>query len=206
MPAHAEALKSPAGRQLDVNLMARRVEGALQRPPPSVADLKMAPSMPALPADDIAAPQFSAEEAARVGLVRESSVDWGRAVDIDVSAAGDPAADAGPALPGLPNATEPAEPTEGRALADHVQIGFAYHMHLDGEWQKVRLSHVSPARSFFIFTHGSRNRKTVSLTQRMLNRLCETGRLKAFESAYLIDRATARARRQLAALGAQASA
>jgi hypothetical protein len=34
----------------------------------------------------------------------------------------------------------------------------------------------------------------------MLLRLCETGRLRAFENAYLIERATARARKQLAAL------
>jgi hypothetical protein len=34
----------------------------------------------------------------------------------------------------------------------------------------------------------------------MLVRLCETGRMRAFENAYLIERATARARRQLAAL------
>ena len=42
----------------------------------------------------------------------------------------------------------------------------------------------------------------MSLTLRMLVRLCETGRFKAFESAYLVERATARARRQLAGLGA----
>ena len=66
----------------------------------------------------------------------------------------------------------------------------------------MRLSHVSAARSFFIFTHGGRHKKTVSLTQRMLVRLCETGRLRAFESATLIERATARARRQLAAISA----
>jgi hypothetical protein len=86
-----------------------------------------------------------------------------------------------------------------------VQIGFAYQMHLDGSWQKVRLSHVSAARSFFIFTHGGRHKKTVSLTQRMLVRLCETGRLKSFESAWLIERATERARRQLASLGSAAA-
>jgi hypothetical protein len=34
----------------------------------------------------------------------------------------------------------------------------------------------------------------------MLYRLCETGRLRAFENAYLIERATARARKQLSAL------
>jgi hypothetical protein len=68
----------------------------------------------------------------------------------------------------------------------------------------VRLSHVSAARSFFIFTHGSKQRHTVSLTQRMLLRLCESGRLKAYEASYLVERATARARRQLAGLGPQA--
>ena len=62
------------------------------------------------------------------------------------------------------------------------------------------LSHVSPGRSFFIFTQGARHKKTVSLTQRMLLRLCETGRLRAFENSTLIERATARARRQLATL------
>ena len=36
------------------------------------------------------------------------------------------------------------------------------------------------------------------MTARMLARMCETGRLRAFESAYLIERATARARRQAA--------
>ena len=87
-------------------------------------------------------------------------------------------------------------------LADHVQIGFAYRMHLDGGWQKVRLSHVSAARSFFIFSMGGRHKQTISLTRRMLERLCETGRLKAFETSYLVERATARARRQLAGLSA----
>ena len=38
------------------------------------------------------------------------------------------------------------------------------------------------------------------MTQRMVTRLCDTGRLRAFENAYLLERATARARKQLAAL------
>jgi hypothetical protein len=75
---------------------------------------------------------------------------------------------------------------------------------LDGEWQKVRLSHVSAARTFFIFSHGGKHKKTVSLTQRMLIKLCDSGRLKAFEPVHLIERATARARRQLAALSSDA--
>ena len=198
MPAHAEALKSAGGRTLDINLMARQVEGALARPPPSRADLAAAP----MPAAGSAAPQLNAEEAQRVGLVQEAAVDWTGRVDIDLSAEAPARAEPVPALAGVPETSEAPEPTEGRALADHVQLGFAYQMYLDDQWRKVKLSHVSAARSFFIFAHGPKQRETVSLTQRMLVRLCETGRLKAFEASYLIERATARARRQLAAVGA----
>jgi hypothetical protein len=208
MPAHAESLKTPGGRQLDINLMARQVDGALQRPPPSRADLKAMPATPALPVltEEIILPQFSPEEARRVGLLQETAVDWNGKVDIDLGAepADRPIAEVElglPDLPGLPMLADAPDPTEGRALADHVQIGFAYHMNMDNHWHKVRLSHVSPARTFFIFTHGARHKKTVSLTQRMLQRLCETGRFKSFENGYLVERATARARRQLAALG-----
>ena len=42
------------------------------------------------------------------------------------------------------------------------------------------------------------------MTARMLARMCETGRLRPFENAYLLERATARARKQLAAMGAPA--
>ena len=109
-------------------------------------------------------------------------------------------------IAGLPKMEAATEPASGKSLADHVQIGFAYQMHLDDKWQKVRLNHVSPGRSFFVFTHGGRHKKTISMTHRMLLRLCETGRLRAFENGYLIERATARARRQLAALGGGAAA
>jgi hypothetical protein len=105
-------------------------------------------------------------------------------------------------MPALSDATEP---SHGRALAEQVQVGFAYQMQLQGQWQKVRLSHVSAARSFYVFTHGDRHLQTISLTLRMLVRLCEAGRLRAFETAYLIERATARARRQLAAVGSRTS-
>ena len=133
-------------------------------------------------------------------LVDEAAVDWNGQVDIDLSAEAPPT-DAELHIAGLPQVDTPAEPASGKSLADHVQIGFAYQMHLDGAWQKVRLNHVSPGRSFFVFTQGARHKKTISMTYRMLARLCETGRLRAFENAYLIERATARARRQLAALG-----
>jgi hypothetical protein len=216
MPAHAEALKSAPARPLDINLNARKVEGALQRPLPSRDEVRAIPpaALPVLTDEVVTA--FTPAEAERVGLVSEAAVDWNGRVDIDLGAQADgdaeltPEADAAlPVLPGLPlaaEAAEPREPTEGRELAEHVQVGFAYRMHIDGAWHKVKLSHVSAARTFFIFTHGARHKKTVSLTQRMLVKLCETGRLKAYESAFLIERATARARRQLAALGGGAAA
>ena len=121
------------------------------------------------------------------------------ALDVDLSA--EPEITANDIrIEGLPAAPEPLEPMRGKSLADHVQIGFAYQMNLEGQWRKVRLAHVSPARTFFIFTHGEKQRRTVSLTHRMLVRLCEAGRLRAFENAYLLERAQARARQQLATL------
>jgi Protein of unknown function (DUF1631) len=98
------------------------------------------------------------------------------------------------------NTADPAEATQGAQLIDHIKVGFAYQMHLKDEWQKVRLSFVSPGRSFFVFTHGRKHQQTVSLTARMLSRMCESGRMRAVESTYLMERATARARAQLAAL------
>jgi hypothetical protein len=83
-----------------------------------------------------------------------------------------------------------------------VKVGFAYQMHLKDEWQKVRLAHVSTGRSFFVFTRGARHQETISMTSRMLARMCETGRMRAVESAYLMERATHRARKQLAELKA----
>ena len=87
-------------------------------------------------------------------------------------------------------------------LMDHVKLGFAYQMQLKNEWQKVQLAHVSAGRGFFVFTRGGRHQETISMTSRMLARMCETGRFRAVESAYLMERATQRARKQLAALKA----
>lgn len=202
MPAHAEALKSSAIRQLDLNLMVKQVEGALQRPVPSAEDLRAQPMLPTLN-DEVAVPQLSAEEARSVGLVDESSVDWNGVIDIDLDAEAEAAAtpsSSEPAAPGLPALADTAEATQGAELVDHIQIGFAYQMHLKDKWEKVRLAHVSPGRTFFMFTHGKRHKETVSLTQRMLSKLCETGRLRAFEQSTLMERATERARRQLASL------
>jgi hypothetical protein len=202
LPAHAESLKGQGMGILDFNMMSRRVGGAFggalprpdQLPPPDT-------DMPVLD-DAVAEPRFSAAEAARVGLLEESKVDWAGKVDIDLAAEPElKAADI--AIRGLP-APEALEATSGRGLADEVQLGFAYQMLIDGEWQKVKLAHVSAGRSFFAFTRGQRHRQTISMTRRMLVKLCETGRLRAFESAYLMERATARARRQLASISAPA--
>ena len=95
---------------------------------------------------------------------------------------------------------EPAEATKGPGLMDHVKLGFAYQMHLKDDWQKVRLTHVSAGRSFFVFSRGDKHKETISMTSRMLARMCESGRMRAVESAYLMERAMQRARRQLAAL------
>ncbi len=72
---------------------------------------------------------------------------------------------------------------------------------MQGQWKKVRLTWISDGRSFFIFSHGQTHKQTISLTGRTLAKMCESGRFKAFEQSELIERATMRARRQLAALG-----
>ncbi|HSW06647.1 DUF1631 family protein [Aquabacterium sp.] len=199
LPAHAESLKGQALSTLEHNLLAKQVEGALATPLPKTAELPpvSASALPVL--NDVVTPgDFSAEEAKAVGFVDESKVDWNGAVDIDLAAEPEISA-VDIDIDGLP-APEAMEPTRGKSLADHVQIGFAYQMHIEDSWQKVRLAHVSAARTFFVFTHGAKQRKTISMTYRMLSRMCETGRMRAFENAYLLERATARARRQLAQL------
>ncbi|MBL8343735.1 MAG: DUF1631 family protein [Rubrivivax sp.] len=206
MPAHAEALKAPSARMLDINLMAKQVDGALAKPVPSRADLG-APGMklPVL-SEEIVLPKLSAEEARQIGLVDEASINWDGRVDIDVASLAEQqqvqreaeiaACPIGP----LPAPAGPVEPTAGRELADHVQVGNAYRMHLDEQWHRVRLVHVSPSRTFYVFTRGERHKRAHTLTHRMLVRLCESGRLRAEEGIELIDRATARARRNLSQL------
>ena len=206
LPAHAEALKAGGASTLDYNLMAKRVDSVVERPVPAAADLKTM-SMADLPVldDEILVAPFSKAEAAQIGLVAESTVDWNGVVDIDLSAEPELSA-VDIHIDGLSASNDEPEPSRGKSLADHVQIGFAYQMHLQGQWEKVRLAHVSQGRTFYVFTHGKKHKQTVSLTYRMLTRMCETGRMRAFENAYLIERATARARHQLAQLGTRKSA
>jgi hypothetical protein len=205
LPAHAESLKGQALRTLDYNLLARQADSALGESMPEASELPPPQANIPVLRDEVIELKFSPEEAQRIGLVDEAAVDWDGKIDIDLSAEPEPVGGELD-IAGLPKMEAASEPASGKSLADHVQIGFAYQMHLDDKWQKVRLNHVSPGRSFFVFTHGGRHKKTISMTHRMLVRLCETGRLRAFENGYLIERATARARRQLAALGGGAAA
>ena len=104
---------------------------------------------------------------------------------------------------------EPVESPEfapGPQLREHLQLGFSYQLNLKDQWEKVRLTYMSPGRTLFLFAHGVKGRETISMTSRTLARLCEGGRMRAFENAFLIDRATQRARQQLAAIGRSGAA
>jgi hypothetical protein len=213
LPSHAESLKAPPMSELDHNLLAKQLESIFAVPVPGAHQISAAE--PVMLEDKEIEQRFTPAEMQQIGLVEESAVDWSGEVDIDLSA------DAGDTLPGDTTDTapsdltplgidinldlisaDPAEPSHGARLADHVRVGFAYQMLLKDQWQKVRLTYVSPGRNFFVFTRGRKHQQTISLTSRMLARMCESNRLRAVEHAYLMERATARARRQLAALKA----
>jgi Protein of unknown function (DUF1631) len=199
LPAHSESLKGEAMRTLDYNLLLKQVDAVLGAPIPKTSEL---PPMPAseLPVllDAVQANTFTEAEAKAIGLVDEQSIDWDGKLDVELEAEPE-VHEVDIQIDGMPE-PEPVEPSRGSSLADHVQIGFAYQMHIDGEWHKVRLSHVSAGRTFFVFTRGHKHLRTISMTYRMLSRLCEANRLRAFEHAYLLERATARARHQLSQL------
>ena len=212
LPAHAESLKGQPLSELDHNMMVKQLETVFNIAVPGSETLSSADAVPEVTADVIAR-RFTPEEAQRVGLVEESAVDWSGNIDIDLSGAAqadaDATADTGSSSSvdlgldlNLDDAGSEPEPTRGAQLIDHIKLGFAYQMHLKDEWQKVRLAHVSAGRSFFVFTTGHKHRETISMTSRMVARMCETGRMRAVESSYLMERATHRARKQLAALKA----
>lgn len=212
LPAHAESLKAAPMSELDHNLMAKELEGIFNTTIPGVDSLSVADTVAEVE-NVVIEKRFTPEEAKQVGLVEEAAVDWSAPVDtskVDIELGSDAGPDTQPgeSMPmdlGLDinldlSPAEPPEPVKGAALMDHVKLGFAYQMHLKDEWQKVRLTYVSPGRSFFVFSRGKKHQETISMTARMLARMCETGRMRAFENAYLMERATQRARKQLAAL------
>jgi Protein of unknown function (DUF1631) len=210
LPAHAESLKGQPLSELDHNMLVKQLETAFNLPVPGAETVSIADPLPVLEDTVDMEVRFTPEEAQAVGLVAESTIDWSGAVDIDVGVDTEPPIDdATEPLPlGLDvnldlSDTEPDEPTRGPELMDHINLGFAYQMHLKDEWQKVRLTYMSPGRRFFVFTRGKKHRETISVTSRMLARMCETGRIRAFERTYLMERATHRARKQLASLQPQ---
>ncbi|ANH68699.1 DUF1631 family protein [Mitsuaria sp. 7] len=203
LPAHADSLKGQALSPLEYNLLAKQLESVFGMAPPREQDL---PAASAAPLDLDLSEKLSDEEAKRLGLMEDAHVDWDGHVDIDLDLGADehqPLLAVDISIDGLPAAEEAPSPPSGELLIDHLQIGTAYRMHRDGDWIKVRLAHISATRSFFIFTHGTKHQETLTMTSRMLHKLCEVGRLRAYEHAHLLERATARARQQLAALGAK---
>ena len=201
LPLHAESLKAPAMTELDYNLLSKQLESIFNSGIPAHAEHAHFDA-PLPPAD--VEQRFSPEEAKQVGLLEDQAVDWSGHVDIDLSEEPAPARleplNLGVDIDLDLVAADPAEPSSGASLIDHLHIGFAYQMLLQEQWQKVRLTYVSPGRSFFVFTHGRNLQETVSLTARMLLRMCEAQRLRAVESSYLLERATSRTRKQLAEL------
>lgn len=217
LPSHADSLKAAPMTELEHNLLAKQLEGIFQSGIPGAHEFSQAEPV-VLESQEIEQ-RFTPDEAQQVGLLGENAVDWSGEVDIDLTDAPEtipgpvtsPGAGPGDTLPSdlgidinldLVAADPTSEPSHGPQLMDHIRLGFAYQMLLKDQWQKVRLSYVSPGRNFFVFTRGRKHQETISLTSRMLARMCESNRLRAVEHAYLMERATARARRQLAALKA----
>jgi len=219
LPAHAESLKGQPLTELDHNMKVKQLEAIFAIPVPVSETFSRSEPLHDV-ADEVIEKRFTPEEAKKVGFVAEATVDWSgevdaSAVDIDLGDEMQPAEPVSASVaavldpeaqsqlgPSTSESGEAGEPTKGPQLIDHIKLGFAYQMHLKDDWQKVRLAHVSSGRSFFVFTRGGKHQETISMTSRMLARMCETGRFRAVESAYLMERATQRARKQLAELKA----
>ncbi|HRH17233.1 MAG TPA: DUF1631 family protein [Aquabacterium sp.] len=204
LPLHAEALKTQPPHELTTRMLEQRLRKVEQIAVPSREEAANDP-MPAM--DSSSAPLAMAatlapQEAQAAGWVSESlAVEDTSNLDIDLSAGDD--ADLSNVDFELPMDV-PAAPAAGPNLVDFIQPGAAYRMLLKGQWKKVRLTWVSEARTFFMFNQGHHPAvQTISLTNRTLSQMCANGRFKAFEQAQLLERATLRARKQLAALNAQ---
>ena len=206
LPAHAECLKTAPHHDLTQRMLEQRLHKVEQIAIPSREEAANDP-LPAPLADLAAAPTLtvvaalSHEEAKQAGFVPEAVAAREAKVDIDLDTPGE----ADPSLSEIDiNLDAPPAPSSGGQLVHHIQKGTAYQMHMQGQWKKVRLTWISEGRNFFIFTHGHTHKQTISLTARTLAKMCESSRFKAFEQSELIERATVRARRQLAALSADA--
>ncbi|TAK97255.1 MAG: DUF1631 family protein, partial [Aquabacterium sp.] len=202
LPAHAECLKAAPQHDLTQRLLEHqltkveqiaipsREEAANDPLPEALNDIKAPPVLTVVPA-------LSPTEIKEAGFLPEAAVLADGPLDIDLDLPGEN----DPSLTEIDiNLDAPAPPSAGLQLVHHIQKGAAYQMMMQGQWKKVRLTWVSDGRTFFIFNHGHTHKQTISLTARTLAKMCDTGRFKAFEQAELIERATVRARRQLAAL------
>ena len=203
----AASLKSPPGSDLDHNLLLKRLQSTF-RTPLMAADMAEPASSLAPGTVEVRAlsfdQTFSAEEARNVGLVMEASVDWNHPVAQAPTPVLGAARDAAMHLPATDPGVESEFPevTAGStgSLRTQLAIGLSYHLQLKESWEKVRLAYMSPGRNLFLFRHGVQDRRSISMTARMLDRLCETGRMRPIEMAFLLDRASARVQQQLAGL------
>lgn len=212
LPMHAEALKGAPPHDLTIRLLEQRLRKVEQIAIPSreeaANDALPSQSATATTGPMALAASMSPQDAQAAGWVSEAQLHEEQAdtgnLDIDLSAGDDP--DLNSVDIDIP-LDMPAPPTAGPSLVDYIQPGAAYRMLLKGHWKKVRLTWVSDSRTFFMFTQGHHpSKQTISLTSRTLAQMCATGRFKAFEQAQLLERATVRARRQLAALNTQRKA
>ena len=203
----AASLKSPPSSDLDHNLLLKRLQStfktsllAANAAAPASSLHSSAVDARAISFDQI----FSAEEARNVGLVVETSVDWNSPI-VKVAAL-TPEAPTGAAAkltatdPGMDSGFPEANTADPGSLRTQLEIGFSYHLQLKDSWEKVRLTYMSPSRNLFLFRHGEQDRRSISMTARMLDRLCESGRLRPMELSFLLDRASARVKQQLAGL------
>ncbi|MDE2400150.1 MAG: DUF1631 family protein [Burkholderiales bacterium] len=207
LPAHAESLKTQPHHDLTQRLLEQQLSKVEKLSIPSREDAANDPLPAAL--DDIKAEPLltvvtalSPEEIKQAGFVPEAALLNEAPLDIDLDLAG--GGEAGLADIDI-NLDAPPTPSAGMQLVHHIIKGTAYQMHMQGEWKRVRLTWVSEGRSFFIFTQGHQHKQTISLTSRTLAKMCDTGRFRAFEPSELIERATMRARRQLAAMSKTAA-
>ena len=206
LPAHAACLKAAPTHDLTQRLLEQRLKQVESIAIPTreeTAGDSMPTPLDSLHNDNslMSTSAFTAEEIKQAGFIPEAALDSG-SLDINLDL-GAPEIDIDPTLGDLDiNLDTPPPPAAGLQLVHHIQKGTPYHMVMQGKWQKVRLTWISEGRTFFIFNAGHLHKQTISLTGRTLARMCETGRFKAFEQAELIERATVRARKQLAALSA----
>ena len=154
-----ESLKGESMRTLDFNLLARQLDGVAGHAAAAAED-DVRPAAATLPVldDEVVGPGFTPDEAARIGLVDESAVDWNGKVDIDLSA--EPKATASP----TPTSTSTAcrrpsrsSPRRARRWPTTCRSASPTACTSTSQWHKVRLSHISPGRTFFVFTRGSKH-------------------------------------------------